>query len=143
MRGPKPTKIELSDNERRQLEQIGNQNATLQPVALRAQIVLAAASGMNNCQIAHQLQVSLDMVRRWRKRWYMLRLISGKNVSITDRLNDAPRSGKLRHITAAPMRHLSARVPGEPLANVTQPTTQDSGYEIIGEEQLLEREVAV
>jgi hypothetical protein len=82
------------------------------------------------------------MVRRWRKRWYMLHLTSGKNVSITDCLNDAPRSGKLRHITAAPARQLSARFIGEPLANVTQPSIQDSDCEITGEEQLLEREVA-
>ncbi len=66
MRGPKPPPIELVDAERQALERLARRHSTPQQLALRAQIVLAAAEGANNCQIARQLDVSLDMVRRWR-----------------------------------------------------------------------------
>src|SRR5262249_54655146 len=36
---------------------------------LRAQIVLAAAAGMNNAAIAGQLGVHVDTVRKWRRRF--------------------------------------------------------------------------
>ena len=142
MRGPKPTKIELSDDERWQLEHVSSQAAALQPIALRAQIVLAAASGMNNCQIARQLQVSLDMVRRWRKRWHTLQLLAWDNLPITERLSDAPRSGKLRHLTAALEYHPTAQSGEESRSDITHLANRDGYCVIPDEEPLLEREVA-
>ena len=49
MRGPKPPTIELADAERHELERLARRHATPQQVALRAQLVLAAAEGANNC----------------------------------------------------------------------------------------------
>jgi putative transposase len=72
MRGPKPPAIALSDAERLELEQLARRHSTPQQIALRARIVLAAADGANNCQLARQFDVSLDMVRRWRARWLAL-----------------------------------------------------------------------
>jgi transposase-like protein len=66
MRGPKPSPITLSAAERQALERLVRRHSTPQQVALRAQLVLAAADGADNCQIARQFDVSLDMVRRWR-----------------------------------------------------------------------------
>jgi hypothetical protein len=60
MRGPKPLMIDLADAERQELERLVRRYSTPQQLALRAQIVLAAADGANNCQIARQLDVSLS-----------------------------------------------------------------------------------
>jgi transposase len=68
-------------------------------MALRARIVLAAAEGQNNAQIARQLGVSIDMVRLWRERWLILRPVSLEDLSVADRLSDAPRPGRPRRIT--------------------------------------------
>jgi len=67
MRGPKPPMFELADAERQELERLVRRHTTPQQLALRAKIVLAAADGANNCQIARLLDVSLDMARRWRQ----------------------------------------------------------------------------
>ena len=42
---------------------------TGQQLAARARIILAAADGLNNAQIARPLGVEADTVRRWRGRW--------------------------------------------------------------------------
>ena len=68
MRGPKPPAIALSDVERQELDALTRRHTTPQQLALRARIVLAAADGANNGQIARQLHVSVNMVRRWRER---------------------------------------------------------------------------
>ena len=59
---------------------------------VRAQIVLGAARGRTNAQIAADLHVSVDMVRKWRGRFAAWRL---------DGLRDLPRSGRPRRISAA------------------------------------------
>ncbi len=63
MRGPKPTAITLADAERQALEALIRRHSTPQQLALRSRIVLAAADGANNGQIARLLGVSLDMAR--------------------------------------------------------------------------------
>ncbi len=60
MRGPKPPTIDLADAERHELERLVRRHSPPQQVAVRAQIVLAAADGANNCQIARTLDVSLS-----------------------------------------------------------------------------------
>ncbi len=99
MRGPKPPPIELVDAERLALERLVRRHATPQQLALRAQIVLAAADGANNCQIARHLDVSVDMVRRWRTRWLVCQAASLADLPVVDRLTDAPRPGKPVRIT--------------------------------------------
>lgn len=86
MRGPKPPTIELVAAERQELERLTRRHSTPQQLALRAQIVLAAADGANNCQIARQLDVSLDMVRRWRERWLACQATSLEDLPVADRL---------------------------------------------------------
>jgi putative transposase len=66
---------------------------------LRARIVLAAAEGKNNAQVARQLGVSIDMVRLWRERWLALQPASWADLPVADRLSDAPRPGAPRRIT--------------------------------------------
>jgi putative transposase len=100
MRGLKPPTITLADVERQELERLVRRHTTPQQLALRARIVLAAAAGANNCQIARQWDISLDMVRRWRDRWLALQPASLDDLPIPDRLTDAPRPGKPVRITA-------------------------------------------
>jgi putative transposase len=96
MRGPKPPTIELADAERQELERLVRRHTTPQQLALRVQLVLAAAAGANNCQIARQFDVSLDMVRRWRERWLVCQAASLEDLPVAERLTDAPRPGAAR-----------------------------------------------
>jgi len=59
---------------------------------LRARIMLAAAAGMANAAIAMHLDVHVDTVRKWRRRFAAARLAG---------LKDAPRSGRPRVFTVA------------------------------------------
>jgi putative transposase len=99
MRGPKPPTIELTDAERQALDELVRRHSTAQQIALRARIVLAAAEGKNNAQIARQLDISIDMVRLWRERWLILRPTSLEDLSVANRLSDAPRPGRPNRIT--------------------------------------------
>src|ERR671939_657917 len=99
MRGPKPPTIDLAVTERQELERLVRRHTTPQQLALRARIVLAAADGANNCQIARQLDVSLDMVRRWRERWLACQAASLADLPLAERLTDAPRPGAPVRIT--------------------------------------------
>jgi putative transposase len=53
-----------------------------------------AAEGKNNAQIAQELGVSIDMARLWRRRWLSFAAIPLEELSVSDRLEDAPRPGK-------------------------------------------------
>jgi len=100
MRGPKPPALVLADEERRDLDGLVRRHGTPQQLALRGRIVLAAAAGLNNAQIARQEQVDVATVRLWRGRWRGLGPISLDDLSVADRLADAPRPGCPPRITA-------------------------------------------
>jgi len=100
MRGPKPPAIILTDAERQNLELLTRRHTTPQHLALRARIILTAATGLNNAQIARQEAVNLDTVRHWRNRWLLLQPVPLTELTIEERLADAPRSGKPPTITA-------------------------------------------
>src|SRR5215472_15059479 len=88
MRGPQPEPLLLSEPEKNELERLVRRHRTPQRLAARGRIILAAASGQNNCQIARQLQVSVDMVRHWRTRWLSLQAVSWDDLSTSERLRD-------------------------------------------------------
>ena len=90
MRGPNPPVVELADGGRQELEALTRRHSTPQQLVLRARILLAAADGANNGQIACHLDVSVDMVRRWRERWLVLQPASLEDLPVPDRLTDAP-----------------------------------------------------
>lgn len=100
MRGPKPEPIELGEKEGEALEKLVQRHTVGQQMALRGRIILAAAAGKNNSQIARELGVSLEMVRLWRGRWLMLEPIKLADLSVAERLEDLPRSGAPARITA-------------------------------------------
>src|SRR5512144_1901932 len=91
MRGPKPPVIELTAAERHDVDQWVRCHSTPQQLAWRTRIVLAAAAGANNSQIARQEGVEVDTARLWRTRWVALQAVAGDELSVADRLTDAPR----------------------------------------------------
>ncbi len=62
------TPIVLSEKEQEGLLQITKRHRSEQQVVLRARIVLAAAQGHSNVQIASELDINVDTVRLWRDR---------------------------------------------------------------------------
>jgi putative transposase len=91
--------VELNDPERQGLETLVRRYSTPQQVAQRGRIILAAAAGFNNSQIARQLGLDVDTVRFWRNRWLGLRAASLEDLSLEERLRDAPRPGAPARIT--------------------------------------------
>jgi putative transposase len=100
MRGRKPTEVKLSEEDSQDLAQVIRRHRTPQQIALRARIVVAAAAGLSNTQIARQEGVSIVMVRRWRERWAALAPIPRAELSAEERLADSPRPGAPARITA-------------------------------------------
>lgn len=100
MPGPQPVSIELSEESREGLKELIRRHSTPQQIAKRASIVLQADEGKNHSQIATALGISVDMARLWRNRWFSFSGLPLEELSIEERLEDAPRSGKPARITA-------------------------------------------
>ena len=100
MPGPKPTEVNLSDEDSQDLTQLLRRHSTPQQIALRARIVVAAGAGLSNAQIARAEGVSVVMVRRWRERWVSLAPIPRDELGAEERLADLPRPGAPARITA-------------------------------------------
>lgn len=132
MRGPQPLTVYLSDAVRAGLEQLVRAHRTPQQVALRARLVLAAADGANNEQIARQLGVSVPTVRTWRGRWVGLQAAALADLPLSERLSDVPRAGRPRRITAEQVCQIVALACERP-AEGGQPISQWSGRELAAE----------
>ncbi len=100
MRGPKPDPVTLSEGERSELEELVHRHSTPQQQALPGRIILAAAHGDNNSQIARELGVCVETVRMWRTRWIGLQAASLDDLPVKERLWDVPRPGRPAQITA-------------------------------------------
>jgi transposase len=82
--------ITLTGEERAQLEAWARRRRTAQALAQRSRIVLAAADGCKNTEIAERLGIGRPMVTKWRNRFAQQRL---------DGLLDEPRPGRPRTIS--------------------------------------------
>jgi tetratricopeptide (TPR) repeat protein len=106
-RGPKPTPITLSDDERAKLTEWARRPKTAQRLALRSRIILAAADGQANAAIAADLRVTLPTVRKWRDRFSQRRLEglagdpAGATADFTRVLELAPKTTSARVNRAA------------------------------------------
>ena len=89
MTGPAAVEIVLSERERGELEARVRRRKIARADAMRAEIVLLAADGLNNCAIADEIGVSRMTVLTWRKRFAAQRF---------DGLDDEPRCGAPRKI---------------------------------------------
>ena len=132
MRGPKPPTVVLSAEERQGLEGLVRAHRTPQQLAVRARIVLAAAAGQNNTQIARQEGVDADTVRLWRMRWLGMQAASLEDLSITERLTDAPKPGAPARITAEQVCQVVALACEVP-ENAGRPISQWTAREIADE----------
>lgn len=69
MRGPKPSPILLTPTQLDALQRLKRRQRSPQRLVRRVRIILEAASGTNNAQIAQLLGIDRGQVRTWRKRW--------------------------------------------------------------------------
>jgi len=69
MSGPKPTTIELTVRQRDILGRIARRETGAQRLVRRSKIVLEAADGANNTQVAQRLHIERGTARAWRDRW--------------------------------------------------------------------------
>jgi transposase len=100
VRGPKPLLVELTDEQDNALQALLKRHSTPQQMATRAQVLLAAAQGRSNAEIARTYDVTKDTVRLWRQRWTAFQAIPLAELSIEERLRDAPRAGRTPRISA-------------------------------------------
>jgi transposase len=91
MMGRPKALLELTSDEKDQLERWVRRRKSAQGLALRSQIVLSCATGLTNKEVAAQLGISMPTVGKWRSRFIDSRL---------DGLVDEPRSGRKPTITA-------------------------------------------
>jgi len=132
MRGPKPPAVILDETERQDLDVLVRQHRTPQQLAVRARIILLAAAGQNTAQIARQLGVDVATVRLWRTRWLGLGAVPLADLSVAERLEDAPRPGGPCRITAEQVCRIIALACEAP-ATADRPISQWTGREIADE----------
>jgi transposase len=107
------------------LEKLVKRHKVGQQQAVRGRIILGAAAGKNNSQIAQELGVSVDMARLWRGRWRVWAGVSLEDLSVAERLEDLPRPGASRRITAdqrCQIEQLACELPeqsGRPISHWT------------------------
>lgn len=97
MPSPHAAKIVLTDDERVELEGWTRRRTSAAGLALRARIVLAAADGGTNLELADRLELDRGTVRKWRNRF----VEAG-----CDGLLDEPRPGRPRIVDDAQIEEL-------------------------------------
>ncbi len=98
MAGPTPARLEVDGVTRGALAEVARAHGTGQQVALRARIVLAAAEGLNNTQVARACGIAAKTARLWRARWGSWGEVPLAEVGVVERLTDAPRPDAPAHI---------------------------------------------
>ena len=83
--------IELSSEQRTTLQRLARQRSAPARVVERARVVLLAAEGLENKQIARRMGITPEKAARWRKRF-----LAGGIAALQ---KDAPRPGRTRTIT--------------------------------------------
>jgi len=83
-------RVILSPSERQTLEGWTRRHTSAQALALRSRVILLAAMGRSNTEVAHALRVTKQTVGKWRSRFVSRRL---------EGLLDEPRPGAPRRIT--------------------------------------------
>src|ERR671937_2421793 len=116
-----PVWIELTDDERARLEGWARRRTSAQALALRSRIVLLAADGLNNTEIAERLGVHRPMVRKWRGRFAEHRL---------DGLVDEPRPGRPRTVTDAQVEEVIVKTLETTPKHATQWSTRSLAAEL-------------
>jgi transposase len=109
--GRVPAVVELSEEEERDLRSVLRTPSAPQEQAMRARIVLRAAEGASNTEIAREIGVSLPTVGLWRRNFSERRM---------DGLETAPRSGRPRVISDDEVQRVLAKTLETPPDGTTQ-----------------------
>ncbi len=91
------TEIKLEASEEERLRKLASSNSYSVRLARRSQIVLLAAEGKTNLEIAEILEVGRHQVSRWRDRYAQEGFLGIEK--------DLPRSGRKKQINAAEIVH--------------------------------------
>ncbi len=120
-RGPKPTPLTLTDDERVKLTDWANRPTSAQRLATRARLVLRAADGRTNTAIAAHLRLTRPTVRKWRERFAACRL---------DGLTDDLRPGAPRSVTDAQVEAAVTRTLESKPADATHWSTRTLAHDL-------------
>ena len=104
--------IVLDETTRKELQRQARRLSVPVRVALRSRIVLLAADGLQNLQIAAELNISVRMAALWRRRFLSL--------GIKGLLKDAPRPGRTPSILASTVAQV--------IRKTTQTTPRDATH---------------
>jgi putative transposase len=129
---PIPPPVELTADERQALAALVRRHTAPQQVTARARIVLLAAEGLNNSRIARALGLEVDTVRLWRRRWRAFEGMALADLSVRERLTDAPRPGRPARITPEQVCRIVALACEAP-SRSGRPISQWSGREVAEE----------
>jgi transposase len=121
MPGPIAVEVVLSEEERAQLEAWERRRTSAQALAERARIVLVAAEGLNNSEVAQRLGIHRETVRKWRSRFVRQRL---------DGLLDEPRPGRPRTVTDAQVEEVIVRTLESTPPDATHWSTRSMAAEV-------------
>jgi transposase len=108
--------IRISSEEKRQLESLARGRSNPARLVQRAQIVLLAAAGKENQEIAAELGIRRHTVGRWRRRFAELGLAGIEK--------DAPRSGRLPTISEDLVQEIVRKTTQEIPSNATHWSTR-------------------
>lgn len=132
MPGPQPIEIELDKETREVLEKMVRSYSTPQQLVQRIRIIQLAGEGKNHSQISRELGISIDMARLWRNRWASFAPLPLKELSVSERLEDAPRAGRPSTIKAEQVCKIVALACEAPERS-GRPISQWTGREIADE----------
>src|SRR3972149_3552828 len=121
MPSPKAVELVLSEGEREQLEAWARRRKSAQALALRSRIVLAAAEGLKNTEIAARLGITGGMAGKWRSGFAEYRL---------DGLVDEPRPGRPRTISDAQVEEVIVRTLETTPKNATHWSTRSLAAQV-------------
>lgn len=107
--------INLTDDERAELERLVRRQKSAQSIARRARIVLGCADGKTNTAVARELRIGNDTVGIWRRRFVEHRL---------DGLFDEPRPGAPRKVGDDKIEQLIVKTLDDKPKNATHWSTR-------------------
>src|SRR5277367_770558 len=109
-------RVELTDDQKRILQQWARGRSLPARQVERARVVLLAAAGKQDLEIAAEIGISNQKAARWRRRFLKLGLAGLEK--------DAPRPGRTPTITAAKVQEVVRRTTQEKPVNATQWSTR-------------------
>jgi len=104
--------VDLNSEQRAELQRLIRRRTTPMRVVERCRIVLLAGEGMQDLQIARQLEVAPRMAARWRARFLQL--------GVAGLLQDAPRPGRTPTISAETVARVVSKTTQSVPVNATQ-----------------------